>query len=126
MDLAVEYLVQNEEGVPVLGLGIKRAGDIELMQVGINADRQVHEWFSTITSPLPRFHIIGAMGTSCYIFTYDRNTHMVTPPRTAPTNPSAMEDLAPFEPWNINIGTLEGNQTLNAFFSDVKAIDSSL
>ncbi|KAF9342232.1 hypothetical protein BGX26_007994, partial [Mortierella sp. AD094] len=40
MGLTVEHLVQNEDGVPVLGLEIKRAGDIELMQAGINADRQ--------------------------------------------------------------------------------------
>ncbi|KAF9081964.1 hypothetical protein BGX27_004692 [Mortierella sp. AM989] len=125
-DLDIEFLIENEEGVPVLGLEIKRASDIELVQARIDADRQVRSRFNTITSPLPRFHIISAIGTRCCVSTYDRNTRAVTPLRIAPTNPSVMEDLAPFERWNIDIATYEGMQALNACFNDVKIMASSL
>ncbi|KAF9194517.1 hypothetical protein BGZ49_003153 [Haplosporangium sp. Z 27] len=125
MDLAVEYLVQNEEGIPVLGMEIKRAGDIELLQARTEADRQVRERFATISSPLPRFHIVSAIGKRCCVYTFDRATRTITPPRIAPTNPSIVEDLAPIDRWNIDLGQLDGRLALNAIFNDVKNMVAS-
>ncbi|KAF9087111.1 hypothetical protein BGX27_003009 [Mortierella sp. AM989] len=125
MDLAIEYLVQNEEGVPVLGMVIKRASDIELVHSRTEADRQVRERFAAISSPLPRFHIISAIGKRCCVYTFDSTTGTITPQRIVPTNSAIVEDLAPADRWNIDLGRLDGRLALNTVFDDVKAMVAS-
>ncbi|KAF9185466.1 hypothetical protein BGZ49_004286 [Haplosporangium sp. Z 27] len=130
IDYVLEYLVQVQDGIPVLGLEIKRASDLNFNERRCTADEQIHDRFKEL-APLirtPRFYMISAIGTQCCIYTYERGANgiTITPPAIHPINCGIVEDLAPAARWDIDLCTLAGRNRLNEYFIDIRNMCNNL
>lgn len=128
MDYAVEYLVEIDNGVPVLGFEIKRAGDIRFKERRSAADEQIRDRFEDLKHSIvtPTFYIVSAIGTVCCIYEYTKESGVIIPANVAPPNSRFVEDSAPAERWNIDLSTLEGRVRLNEYFMNVKQMCNQL
>ncbi|KAG0003551.1 hypothetical protein BGZ79_000618 [Entomortierella chlamydospora] len=130
IDYVLEYLVQIEDGVPVLGLEIKRASDLNFMERRSAGDEQIRDRFRELAPYIrtPRFYMISAIGTQCCVYTYERGANgiTITPPAIHPTDHRITEDLAPAARWDIDLGTLAGRNRLNEYFNDVRNMCNDL
>ncbi|KAK3809701.1 MAG: hypothetical protein JOS17DRAFT_764877 [Linnemannia elongata] len=93
------------------------------------ADEQIRDRFTTMRGQFrtKRLHLISAIGTRCYVYTYNHTLGTVTPGQILQHDPDdETENLAPATNWNIDISTLEGRQALLEYFNDVKAMCDEL
>ncbi|KAF9168984.1 hypothetical protein BGX21_005048 [Mortierella sp. AD011] len=130
IDYVLEYLVQVEDGIPVLGLEIKRASDLNFIERRSAVDEQIRDRFRELAPQIrtPRFYMISAIGTQCCVYTYERRANgiTITPPAIYPTDHSIVKDFAPAARWDIDLGTVAGRNRLNEYFNDVKNMCNDL
>ncbi|GJJ72799.1 hypothetical protein EMPS_05157 [Entomortierella parvispora] len=118
------YIIQNEEGVYVLGLEIRKASDMECMEKRQSAERDTRDRMRDCPS-VPQFRMICAIGMHCAVFTKDSATGSITP-ASVRYHPGHDHEYAPQDWWNIDISTAEGRTALGAYFDEAKIMSSAL
>lgn len=122
------YIVQNEEGVHILGLEIRKASDMECMEKRQGAERDTRDRMRCLPrASVPHFRMICAIGMHCALFTKDSATESITPAsiRYHPVEDSTTK-VAPLHWWNIDISTTEGRTALRGYFDEAKTMASAL
>lgn len=123
---AVVLVVENEGGVPTIALEARRPRGTLGNSNDERAffDRDLRSRFLVLASPLPKFHLISAIGTNCCAYTYDHAARSISPSKLPARGPDP--DPAPRSRWNIDLTTLEGKMALNAYLLEAKEMASSL
>ncbi|KXN69579.1 hypothetical protein CONCODRAFT_30611, partial [Conidiobolus coronatus NRRL 28638] len=120
-ELPVEYIVRINK-IPVLGLEIKRATDLDKISARNAADEQIRERFVNLRGHINynKFYMLSAIGTKICIYTYHKITGTVQPPEILQQDRNVVENRAPFERWDIDISTIQGRLRLSELFNDIK------